>query len=216
MIPRKPAASALLLLTLLLALLPGGLPAAPRQPVEGIDYAVIEGGQPWQPLEGRIEVAEVFAYWCGHCADFQPKLDAWKRTLPADVRLAYVPLPSGREDVFARGFFASQAAGALARTHAPLFVAVHDAQSVPKNPSIDELAAFYATRGLDAAKIRRAMEQPALGDQLAAARRFAVRSGVEGTPTLVINGRYRVLGRSFDDTLRIAGALVAQLRGPRR
>lgn len=220
MIARKLTASALLSLALLLPglLLPSPLRAAPAAPVEGVDYAVIEGGQPWQPLERRtrIEVAEVFAYWCGHCARFQPRLDAWKRTLPADVRLAYVPLPSGREDVFARGFFASQDAGALARTHAPLFVAVHDTQTVPKNPSVDELAAFYAAHGLDAARIKRAMEQPALGDRLAAARRFAVRSGVEGTPTLIINGRYRVLGRTFDDTLRIAGALIAQLRAPRR
>ena len=48
-----------------------------------------------------------------------------------------------------------------------------------------------------------------LGGQLQKAREFALRSGVEGTPTLIVNGRYRVRGRSLDDNLRIASHLVA-------
>jgi thiol:disulfide interchange protein DsbA len=38
------------------------------------------------------------------------------------------------------------------------------------------------------------------------------RSGVQGTPTLVIDGKYRVLGKSYDDMLRIANQLIAQER----
>lgn len=203
-----------LLFAVLIAVLPAFARAAPA--VEGRDYALIEGGAPYQPLAGKIEVAEVFAYWCDHCARFQPMVEAWQRKLPKDVRLAYVPLPSGRDDAFARGFFAVQDAAALAKAHGPLFVAVHDEQSVPRNPSIDELSAWYGRRGLDAAKLRAAMASPALADRLADAHRFAVRSGVEGTPTLVINGRYRILGRSLEELLRNADAVIAQLRTPAR
>jgi len=202
------------LFALVIALLPVLAWSAPA--VEGRDYALIEGGAPYQPLAGRIEVAEVFAYWCDHCARFQPLIEAWQRKLPKDVRLTYVPLPSGRDDAFARGFFATQSAGALAKVHAPLFVAVHDEQSVPRNPSIDELSAWYGQRGLDAAKLRAAMASPALADRLADAHGFAVRSGVEGTPTLIVNGRYRILGRSLDELLRNADAVIAQLRTPAR
>jgi len=42
-----------------------------------------------------------------------------------------------------------------------------------------------------------------------------MRSQVGGTPTLVINGKYRVLGRSYEDMLRIADALIARERGGR-
>ena len=202
------------LFALVIALLPILAWSAPA--VEGRDYALIEDGAPYQPLAGRIEVAEVFAYWCDHCARFQPMVEAWQRKLPKDVRLSYVPLPSGREDAFARGFFATQAAGALAKVHAPLFVAVHDEQSVPRNPSIDELSAWYGQRGLNAAKLRAAMASPGLADRLADARQFAVRSGVEGTPTLIVNGRYRILGRSLEELLRNADAVIAQLRTPAR
>lgn len=202
------------LFALVIALLPVLAWSAPA--VEGRDYALIEDGAPYQPLAGRIEVAEVFAYWCDHCAQFQPMVEAWQRKLPKDVRLSYVPLPSGRDDAFARGFFATQAAGGLAKVHAPLFVAVHDEQLVPRNPSIDELSAWYGQRGLDAAKLRAAMASPALADRLAEAHQFAVRSGVEGTPTLIVNGRYRILGRSLEELLRNADAVIAQLRTPAR
>lgn len=202
------------LFALVIALLPVLAWSAPA--VEGRDYALIEDGAPYQPLAGRIEVAEVFAYWCDHCARFQPMVEAWQRKLPKDVRLSYVPLPSGRDDAFARGFFATQAAGGLAKVHAPLFVAVHDEQLVPRNPSIDELSAWYGQRGLDAAKLRAAMASPALADRLAEAHQFAMRSGVEGTPTLIVNGRYRILGRSLEELLRNADAVIAQLRTPAR
>lgn len=201
------------LLLLVLALVPALAWSAPA--VEGRDYVLIEGGTPYQPLAGKIEVAEVFAYWCNHCARFQPLLDSWKRKLPRDVRLTYVPLPSGSNDAFARGYFATQANGTLARVHAPLFAAIHESKTLPSNPSIDELSAWYGQQGLNAAKLKAAMENPKLADKLADARRFAVRSGVEGTPTLIVNGRYRILGASMDEILANADAVIAQLRAAR-
>ena len=203
-----------LLLTAGLLLAPLVTIAAP--PVEGRDYALVEGGQPWQPRSGSIEVAEVFAYACHHCAHFQPMLDAWKRTLPKDVRLVYVPLPYGRDDAFARGYFTTEAAAGFDRVHAGLFRAVHETQAVPRNPSVDELAAWYGAQGLDAKQLRAAMAEPALAERLAAARQFAVRSCVEGTPTLIVDGRYRILGGSMEALLRNADAVIAQLRASRR
>lgn len=205
---------ALLLLTAGLLLAPMAAFAAP--PVEGRDYALIEDGQSWQPQSGGIEVAEVFAYACHHCASFQPMLDAWKRKQPKDVRLAHVPLPYGRDDAFARGFFATRTARSFDRVHAELFRAVHEAQALPRNPSIDELAAWYGAQGLDATQVRAAMADPALAERLAAAHQFAVRSGVEGTPTLIVDGRYRILGGSMEALLRNADAVIAQVRASRR
>jgi thiol:disulfide interchange protein DsbA len=42
-----------------------------------------------------------------------------------------------------------------------------------------------------------------------------MRSGVSQTPTLIVNGKYRVIGTSFEDMLRITDALVAQERAAR-
>ena len=195
-----------LLAALLLPQLAG---AAQPVPAAGVDYIEIEGGAPWRPLAGKIEVVEVFAYWCHHCADFQPKIDAWKKTLPASVRFSYVPLPYDADDAFARAYFAAETIGALGKTHNATFRAVHTDSTLPKNASGDEIAAFYAQLGVDMKKYKPATQGLIPGGQLQKAREFALRSGVEGTPTLIVNGRYRVRGRTLDDNLRIASHLVA-------
>lgn len=205
--------------TLLLGLL---LPAAaaaqgaPQAPREGVDYVSIPNGQPWAPLNGKIEVVEVFSYGCGHCAQLQPLLDAWKARQRADVRVTYLPLASGRNDQLSRGYFAVLDAGKLARAHGATFRAVHESGSLPRNPSTEQMGAFYAGLGLDGAALQRNMAAEAIGERLANAYRFALDHGVEGTPTLIVNGRYRIAGRSHQDTLRIADALIARLRAEAR
>jgi thiol:disulfide interchange protein DsbA len=182
-------------------------------PVEGDDYVVIAEGQPWQPLAGKIEVVEVFGYWCHVCDDFQPLVDDWKKKLPKDVRFSYVPAAFSPTDAYARAYFAAESLGALGKTHHATFRAIHDQQSLPqRNASIDEIAAFYDTLGVDAARLRATAQSPATDTKMAAAREFAVRSGVQGTPTLVVNGIYRVQAKSLQDMLRIADALIAKER----
>ncbi|MCM2356008.1 MAG: thiol:disulfide interchange protein DsbA/DsbL [Arenimonas sp.] len=208
-------------LTVLLGLLlPAAAFAAPPAPASapkaGSDYHVIEGGAPLAPLAGQVEVVEVFGYWCHHCADFQPKLEAWKRGLPKDVRLTYLPMPSGEDDALARGFFASQAAGTLARTHEATYAAIHETGMLPRQPTADEVAAFYGQLGLDAARLKSLMDSPATAARLRPAWEFATRSGVEGTPTLIVNGRYRIDGGSLDQRLRVADQLVARERAAAR
>ena len=209
---RKLATLLLSLLCVLPALAAAPLPA----PVEGTDYVVIADGQPYAPLAGKVEVVEVFGYWCPHCAEFQPQLSAWKRKLPADVRFTYVPAVFTAGDNFARAYFAAEHFGILARTHDAMFPAIHVEGLLPMNASVPELAAYYGQQGLDPAKAQAYMDSPAVDAKLEYARRFALRSGVEGTPTLIINGRYRITAATHEDGLRIASQLIDQLRAARR
>lgn len=198
-----------------LMLLP--LAALAQAPVEGTDYERIEGGQRWAPAPGTVEVVEVFAYGCGHCDQFRPLLEAWKRSAGKDVRVQYLPAAYDPADAYARGYFALEALGQAARVHPLLFDAIHREGSLPpRGASTGEVVTFLAAQGLDAAKVRAAMASPATDAKMNAAREFAVRSGIRGTPTLIINGRYRVQGHSLQDSLRIASALVAMERAVAR
>ncbi len=201
-----------LCLVLVTALASVGARAKTPALVDGTDYATIADGKPYAPLGGKIEVVEVFGYWCSHCAEFQPKLSAWTRTLPADVRFTYVPAVFSAGDSFARAYFAAEHFGVLARTHDAMFPAIHVDGVLAQNASVDEIATYYGQHGLDAAKAKAYMTTPEVDAKLAHAHQFALRSEVEGTPTLVVNGRYRILGTSHEDSLRIASQLIAQLR----
>ena len=184
-------------------------------PVEGTDYVLIDNPQAYAPLAGKIEVVEVFGYWCPHCAQFQPQLSAWTRKLPADVRFTYVPAVFEAGDNFARAFFAAEHFGVLAKTHDAMFPAIHVEGLLPRNASVAEIAAYYGQQGLDAVKMQAYMLSPEVEAKLEHARQFALHAGVEGTPTLVVDGRYRITAQTHEDGLRIASQLIDQLRAAR-
>lgn len=204
------------LMLLLLALLP--LFAHAAEPVAGTDYVEIPGGKPYAPLDGKVEVVEVFGYTCIHCAHFQPVVDAWLKKQPSSVR--FTPLPAafgGYWMPYARAYYAAAKLRVLGKTHDAMFKALHETGSLPiQNASDEEIATFYKGYGADPKAFIAAMRSPATDLLLDRSRDFAVAAGIEGTPTIVVNGKYRVTGRSFDDALRITDYLVARERAARK
>lgn len=184
--------------------------------VAGSDYEVIPGGQPYQPLNGKIEVVEVFGYVCPACARFQPLVSAWERKLPADVRFSYVPAPFGPQWIpYAQAYYVAESMGLVGRTHDAVFHAIHLAQTLPgegKTPDEAAVAAFYGNYGADPKQFLAAMHSFATAAKIKRGQQFMQRSGVAGTPTVVVNGKYRVLGKSYEDMLRITNQLIAQER----
>jgi thiol:disulfide interchange protein DsbA len=201
---------------LLLVLLPWMAVAA--TPVEGTDYVVIPGGMPFAPLNGKVEVVEVFGYTCIHCAHFQPQVDAWKKKQPAYVRFTPVPAAFGGSWIpYARAYYAAEKLGVLGKTHSVMFKALHEEGSLPiQNASPEEIAAFYARYGANAKAFVAAMASADVDAKLARSKEFAIASEVQGTPTVIVNGKYRVTARSLDDVLRITDYLVARERAARK
>lgn len=199
--------------------------AAPSQPVqapqgpapiEGTHYVLIDDPQPLQPLNGQIEVVEVFGYTCGACASFEPLVSAWKKRQPDDVRVTMLPAAfGGIWNEFAKAYYAADAMGLVEATHQPLFRAIHVERSLGSGQRLtnEDIAAFYAQHGADARKFAQTMESFAVAGQLRRAQQFAAASGVDATPTMLVNGKYRVVsGQDYQDVLRIVDHLVARER----
>jgi protein dithiol oxidoreductase (disulfide-forming) len=209
-------------LFLLLALMPLAANAnkltAPPDPIEGTDYVVIPDGKPYAPLNGKVEVVEVFGYTCIHCAHFQPAISAWQKKQPSWVRFTPVPAAfGGYWTPYARAYYAAAKLGVLARTHEAMFKALHESGSLPiQNASNEEISAFYAGYGADPKAFAAAMDSPATDLLLERSNDFAVATGIEGTPTVIVNGKYRVTARGFEDTLRVTDYLVAKERATRK
>ena len=197
---------------------PAAEPALPAETtaktnlVEGVDYELIPNGQPLAPLDGKIEVVEVFAYWCSHCNEFEPLIQAWRTKLPADVRFTFLPMAGGPNDTLAKVYFAAETTGMLDKVHDTMFHAIHAERSLPPSASIDQIMEYLGTKGVDTRTLGAAVESFAMNTRLNQSLQFSQRSGVTGTPTMVVNGKYRILGKTQDDILQIANGLIAQER----
>lgn len=209
----SPILSAFLLLAAALA--PAQAQRAPLTGLtEGVEYKLIEGGKPYRAVPGKVEVAEVFAYGCAHCAKFAPMLETWKRSLPANARLVYAPAAFDPSDPYARFHFAAEAAKALPVLHSRLFAAIHETGELTRAADLPQIAAWGArVPGVDAKALAAALkDSKALDARMQHAHDFAVRSQVTGTPSLVVDGRYLVLGNSYqgllDNALRILKAVA--------
>lgn len=189
--------------------------AAAAIPVAGTDYLELPQGAPYAPLDGHVEVAEVFGYTCGHCANFEPLLATWKTTLPAGVRFTPVPAAlAGHWVTFARAFYAAEQFGIREKSHQAMFDALHLQHSLGQDSPPERIAGFYARYGVDPKAFVEAMQSVAVDARVNQSRQFAVRSRIEGTPSLVIDGKYLVSAdaRGYEHMLRTAGYLVAQQR----
>jgi thiol:disulfide interchange protein DsbA len=193
---------------------PTSPPTAGFVPKAGLDYIVLPTPQPTYG-QGKIEVAEVFSYRCIHCAEFQPKVNAWKKTMPADVRWEYVPAVFGGSwDDFARAYFAADLLGVQKRTHDAVFKGVFVDQML-KTGSPEEIADMYAHWGVDKAKFLATMSSFGVTAKLNRARQFALRTGISGTPTIIVDGKYRVevtTQHGFEGMLATTSWLIAQER----
>ena len=186
------------------------------EPVAGTDYVVIEGGQPFQPATGKVEVAEIFGYVCPACARFQPLIAPWKAGLPSDVSFVYVPAAfGGIWDNYARAFYAAETLGVQEKTHDALYTAIHIEQTLKGERGMDtpeDIANFYAKYGVQPKTFTDTMASFSVAAKVNRGKQFAQRSKIGGTPSVIINGKYLVKGKSFEDMLRIADHLIARER----
>jgi thiol:disulfide interchange protein DsbA len=214
-----------LLLTLLaacgcaaaLAAEPSAAPPPALTLTEGVEYASLATPEPTQ-TPGKIEVLEVFSYGCVHCFELEPALQAWQARLPADVQLRYLPATFRPEFVlYARGFYAAQALGKLQATHARVFEAIWT-EHFPVH-SLADLATLYARLGVDRARFIEAAQSAGNRAAVDAAAEQVRRLQVDGTPTFIVAGRYRVLGdlvTNSAELLQRVDAVIAMQRAQRR
>ncbi|KFL36477.1 thiol:disulfide interchange protein DsbA/DsbL, partial [Arenimonas donghaensis] len=185
-----------------------------KAPRLGTDYEPLAEPQPTIG-KGGIEVAEVFSYMCIHCANLQPLLNTWKAKLPADVRFEYVPgVFGGVSDNFARAYYAAEAMNLVDTTHDDLFKATLIERSFT-TASPEEIADWYGARGADRDAFLSTMQSFAVTAKLNRAKQFALRGGVDATPMIIVNGKYRAMAtgdRGMQGLLDTVDWLVAHER----
>jgi len=220
-------------IALLLALAILSLPAAARATTwtEGVQYARITPAQQTTVPAGKVEILEVFSYGCPACNALQPVMDKLRRALPANAQLAFLPAafnPSEDWPMFQRAYFAAQALGIAERTHQAMYDAVWKSGElgiiVPGTnrlksplPSIADAARFYArVAGVEAQQFLAMANSFGIDSKIRGADAQISAMHVDSTPTLIVNGKYRVIRdelKSNDELIELVRYLVTKESG---
>ena len=158
-------------------------------PREGEEYQVVGNPVPTDAA-GKIEVLDFFWYGCPHCYHFLPAMEAWRQHKPADVLLRHVPVDFGdpRREVHTRLFYTLQALDKVEELHVRVFDAFHkDHRSLNNEQSI---ADFMVANGIPRDKWLGSFNSFSVASQTMRSRNIFQAYGIDGTPTLAIDGRF--------------------------
>ncbi|HET6552154.1 MAG TPA: thiol:disulfide interchange protein DsbA/DsbL [Dyella sp.] len=162
----------------------------PAPYTNGTEYVTLDGPAHRYSSEGKVEVVEVFSYGCIHCAHFAPIAEQMRKQLPPGVVFKLLPAAFNDQWVpFARAFYAAKQLGVLEQTHLALFQAKFD-NHYPIS-TLDELADFYATHGVKREDFMRIATSDEVTAQIRKDAALVQAWQVDGTPTIVVNGKYR-------------------------
>jgi protein dithiol oxidoreductase (disulfide-forming) len=186
--------------------------AAPAQPpaaapnwVEGKNYFRIAQPQPTNLPKGKVLVTEVFSYACPACNQFRPYMQKLVKSLPPNAVVDYVPAsfnPSEDWPMFQLAYVTAQTLGIADRTHEAMYDAVWTTGELATTegntlkshmPTIEDAARFYQKQaGVPAAKFLETAKSFGVDTQVRHDEDLMKAYGIDRTPTLIVNGKYRV------------------------
>jgi thiol:disulfide interchange protein DsbA len=174
---------------------------------EGQHYFLIVPAQPTAVPKGKVEVMEVFSYGCPACDHFVPVMRRLKQSLPANAVVNFMPAGFNADEdwpMFQRAYVTAQMLGIADTAHEAMFDAVWrtgEMAIVDKStgqlkahlPTIEDAAQFYSrATGVSVTDFVAAAKSMGAETRIGQADGMLMRYRVSATPTVIINGKYRL------------------------
>ncbi len=178
--------------------------------VDGKDYKTVT---PQATETGdKIEVLEFFWYGCPHCYSFEPYVQAWKKTKPANVEFVRIPAVFRPDwEIQARAYYALSNMGVIESVHEKIFRAIHkDKKRLNK---MDDIASFVEKNGVDRKKFMQEVNSFAVDGMLRKGKKKQAAYKIQGVPTVIVNGKYMTSGSmsgSYENMIKIINYLLAK------
>ncbi|MGB8518113.1 MAG: thiol:disulfide interchange protein DsbA/DsbL [Gallionella sp.] len=174
----------------------------------GKDYSLVNPPQP--APKDKIEVLEFFFYECPHCFHLHPHIAKWEKTKASDVTITYVPtiFRPGNEPL-ATTYYALEAMGKIKKMDDEIYQAVHVKQE--NLYDLNSIGEFVGKYGVDrkAFEIAYSFDAPS---KIKLAKQMIRTYNIEGTPTLVVDGKYAISGLQPEDTIRVLNEVIEKVR----
>lgn len=212
-----------------LAFLTLGVTAQAQSWVAGKHYSIIPTQRTNVPA-GKVEVMEVFSYGCPACNSYRPIMKKLKAALPPNAQLTYLPASWQAAEawpMFQRAYLTAQSLGVAEKAHEAMYDAIWTTRELgvtdpsgrlKKNlPTIDDAAAFYQrVAGIKAADFVNASKSFSVDLKMRQADSQIIAMQITGTPTMVVNGKYRLNNDnlSTDEMIQLVKFLVAKESAP--
>jgi protein dithiol oxidoreductase (disulfide-forming) len=174
---------------------------------EGVNYFLISPPRPTSVPPGKVEVTEVFSYACPACNIFQPTMHKLKQSMPPNVVVNYLPAAfNTAEDwpMFQLAYVTAQILGVDQQTHDAMFDAVWKGGDLSisdpstralksRMPTIEDAAKFYNQRaGVPIDKFIATSKSFSADMKVRSAQDLMMAYKVDRTPTIIVNGKYRL------------------------
>ncbi len=166
--------------------------------------------QPTETPQDVIEVVDVFGYRCPHCFSFLPVLERFENDLPNDVQVRHMPVIFRDSwEAPARAFYTAKLLGVLEKVHRPIFEALHvDRRSMDSDDAWKKL---FSEHGVSNTDFEKTFDSFAVRSMLRKSQVMQRRYGVTATPSVIVNGKYRVpagLAGSFENMIEVTKGLI--------
>lgn len=178
----------------------------------GKHYTVLSPAQPTSTDKGKVEVAEIFQFGCGACYSFEPHIQSWLARKADYVNFVRIPAMWNPVGILhARAYYTAEALGKADEIDGPFFTEFHMNRNYLDTE--EKLAAFFAKHGVDAATFKSTFNSFAINAKLKRAEELVTRYRVQGTPAVVVNGKFLTMGNqagTMDGWFAIIDELAAR------
>ena len=175
---------------------------------EGVDYKKL--AQQSTDSGDKIEILEFFWYGCPHCYSFEPYINAWKKTKPANVEFVRIPAIFRPDwEVQARTYYALSNMGVIEDLHLKIFAAIHkDKKRLNKKELLTD---FVVENGVDRKKFDEEYNSFAVDSMVRKAKKKQTAYKLQGVPSIAVDGKYLTSGSmsgSYDNMIKILDHLL--------
>ena len=176
---------------------------------EGTHYKKLQPQQSTDSAD-KIEVLEFFWYGCTHCYSFEPFIQSWKKTKPANVEFVRVPAIFRPDwEVQARAYYALSNMGVIEDVHGKIFAAINkDKKRLDK---LELMADFVEKNGVDRKEFIKEYNSFGVDSMVRKAKKQQSAYKIQGVPSIAINGKYLTGGGmagSYDNLIKIINYLI--------
>lgn len=182
--------------------------------VEGKHYRLLEKPLPIVLQDGKeVAVWEYFSYLCGHCFTFEKPVLDWASKQSSQVQFEQLPAIFNNSMVpGAQTFYALQMMGADDdhKVGQGIFDSIHLAKASAK--SLGNYKTLVSKYGVNGDNFEKMAKSFAVSVKVNQAKTFTYGSQLEGTPSMLVAGKYMVMSNQYvgghDGVLRVVDFLI--------